>query len=120
LIGIVCFPQPFIITQVDSMRHFRVLVLGEHFQLDREGSIRYMGFYVTRFVTEETEEEAIKSAIAAVSSEDKLEGLILNAKTDPPRLMVDELEEILEEDVPEKLPGYVFFREEEDSLTAEY
>jgi hypothetical protein len=105
---------------VKSMRYFRALVLGEHFQLDWEGSIRYIGFYVTRFVTEETEEEAVKSAIAAVSSEDKLEGLILNAKTDPPRLVVDELEEVLEEDVPEILPGYVFFREEEDSLTAEY
>ncbi len=102
------------------MRYFRALVLGEHFQLDWGGSIRYIGFYVTRFVAEETEEEAVKSAIAAVSSEDKLEGLILNAKTDPPRLVVDELEEVLEEDVPESLPGYVFFREEEDSLTAEY
>lgn len=94
------------------MKRFRALVLGEHFKLDWDGAVRYMGFYVMRYIAEENEEDAIKSAIAAVKSEDKLEGLILNAQDDPPRLMVDELEEVSEEEIPEALPGYVFFREE--------
>lgn len=95
------------------MKYFQALVSGEHFLMDWGGGVRYMGFFVTRYVSEETEAEAVRSAIAAVRSEDKLEGLVLNTAEDPPKLLVDELEEVSEDDVPSTLPGYVFYREEE-------
>ncbi|MFO0011206.1 MAG: hypothetical protein ACK553_00525 [Planctomycetota bacterium] len=99
------------------MKYFRVLVLGEHFKLNWAGTICYKGFYVTRYVAEETAEEASIAAIAAVQAEDKLEGLILNSEDDPPRLLVDELEEVSEADFPAAQPGYVFFEDESQSPT---
>ena len=97
------------------MKCFRALVSGEHFLMNWDGDVRYTGFFVTRYVSEETEAEAARSAIAAVRSEDKLEGLVLNTAEDPPRLLVDELDEVSEDDVPTTLPYYVFYREEEVS-----
>lgn len=93
------------------MRHFRVLILGEHYKLDWLGRPRYMGFYVTRFVECHSVEEAEELALASVRNDETLQSKIMNEKHDPPRLHVDGLEEISKLDVAPTPPGFVYFEE---------
>lgn len=95
------------------MRHFRVLILGEHYKIDWLGRPRYMGFYVTRFVECNSAEEAERLAITCVQNDESLQSKIMNEKHDPPRLRVDGLEEISKFDVAPSPPGFVFFEEGE-------
>lgn len=97
------------------MPWFRVLVRGEHFKINVSGQNRYMGFFVTRFVEVETSDLADAAAIAAVRSDDKLNGIVLNASNDPPRLFSDEVEQVSRRDVPDMPHGFTVFEEETTS-----
>lgn len=83
--------------------------------MDVSGGNRYMGFFVTRFVKAANPDLACASAIAAVRSDAQLDGLVLNDENDPPRLFVDEVEEVSELDVPDVNPGFVLFEDEAQS-----
>jgi hypothetical protein len=83
--------------------------------MDVSGVQRYMGFFVTRFVEAATPDLARTSAIAAVRADAKLDGLILNDDDDPPKLFVDEVEEVSRLDVPDVEPGFVLFKDEAQS-----
>ncbi len=95
-----------------AMRHFRILILGEHYKLDWLGRPRYMGFYVTRFVRCNSVEEAEEIALTSVQNDKTLQSKVLNEKHDPPRLRIDGLEEISQIDVAPTPPGFVYFEEE--------
>lgn len=95
-----------------AMKTYRVLVLCEHCLIDVSDSRRHMGFYVTRFVRGTSCVHARDSAIATVLTDPKLDGLILNDESDPPRFSVDEVSEVSEHDVPTVSPVYVFFDDE--------
>lgn len=101
------------------MKRFRVLVGGEHFKMAISGDQRYMGFFVRRFVAAATHDLARAGAIAAVRADASLDGLILNDQDDPPILFVDEVEDVSERDVPEVEPGFVLFRDEDQSASSE-
>ncbi|SBO41985.1 hypothetical protein [Cyanobium sp. NIES-981] len=94
------------------MKVFRVLVLGEHFKLDYSGNQGYMGFYSTRFITAANSDVASAAAIEAVRLDPRLDGLAINAVDDPPRLSIEEIEELTDLSIPEAKPGFVLFEDE--------
>lgn len=100
------------------MTTYRVLVRGEHFKMDVSGDQRHMGFYVTRFVKTGSLDLAHASAIAAIRADPKFDGLILNDDNDPPRLFVEEIEEVSELDVSDINPGFVLFDDEGQSVSS--
>jgi hypothetical protein len=102
------------------MKWFRVLVRGEHVKMDVASERRYMGFFVTRFVNAATPDLARASVIAAVRAAPGLDGLILNDDDDPPLFFVDEIDEVSELEVPEVEPGFVLFKDENQSPGSEF
>jgi hypothetical protein len=101
-----------------AMKTYRVLVLGEHCLMDVSGSRRYMGFYVTRFVRGTSGDQARTAAIAAVRADPKIDGLVLNDGSDPPRFHVEELAEVSDSAVPAESPGFALFDDEPQSAGA--
>lgn len=94
-----------------AMRHFRILILGEHFKLNWLGRPRFMGFYVTRFVKCDSIEEAQSLAMESVWNDESLKAKTVNEAEDPPSLRIDSLEEISSLDIADTPPGFVYFEE---------
>jgi len=92
------------------MVHFRVLLNGQNFWLEVEGRPKRMGFFTVRFVQGQDKAEAEQIAVAALASEGKL--TLLNGHGDPPRVLVHEIQEVEELDVPAVTRGFVFYPDE--------
>lgn len=99
------------------MKHFRALVRGEHFRIDLSGERRHLGFFVTRFVAAADADLVRAVALQAVRTDEKPVPLVLNDDDDPPRLFVDELEEVSAVDVPDVEPGFAFFDDRAQSAS---
>jgi hypothetical protein len=97
-----------------AMPYYRVLLQGENFWLQIEESQQRMGFFTTRFVKAETAEEAGKVAIDLIRSEGKLKPL--NHPDDPPRVVVNETEEVDQASVPSVVRGFAFFPDEPENV----
>jgi len=89
------------------MAHYRVLVNGVNFWLLVEDTPKRMGFFTTRFVEAASPEEAELAAVDLLRAERKLKPL--NERSDPPRVFVEGIEEVLAADIPAVLPGFTFF-----------
>ena len=59
------------------MRNFVVFVQGENFNLEVDGKLQTAGFFASRRIEAETEEEASSVAIAQLLKEPELEGKAL-------------------------------------------
>jgi len=92
------------------MPHYRVLLHGQNFWFQVEGSPQRMGFYTNRFVEEATPEDAEHAAVDLLHAEGKLNPL--NERGDPPRVLVDEIEKVDRSDVPAVVQGFTFFPDE--------
>jgi hypothetical protein len=75
-----------------------------------DGTPARMGFYTTRFVEAPDPAQAEYAAVDVLRKERKLESL--NERDDPPRVFVDEVEEVSAADVPAVVQGFVFFPDE--------
>lgn len=95
------------------MPWFRTFIRGEHFLLESEGQVRALGFFTTRFVEASTPADAEFAAVGLVRADAKLRTSVRNDHSDPPKMFVDEIEEIEALDVPADNPGYTFFSEDE-------
>jgi hypothetical protein len=60
------------------MRNFVVFVQGENFDLEVGGKLQPAGFFVSRRIEAENEEEASSAAIAQLLKEPELEGKTLS------------------------------------------
>ena len=71
-----------------------------------------MGFYTTRFVEADLPEEAESRAVQLVREDFKLREAVLNGKTDPPMIYLQEIA-LLKSFKGIKLPGagYTFYEE---------
>ena len=95
------------------MKKYRVLVRGENFIMRSEESMKRFGFYTTRFIEARHKEEAEQHAIKALQQDERLQNGVLNDRSDPPRLVTEEVGEISSFDGIENLtPGLVFFEDE--------
>ncbi len=93
------------------MPHYRVLMNGRNFWLRNEDKQERMGFYTTRFLEAKNAEAAELAAIELLRVDDQLKPL--NDRRDPPRVFVDEIEEIDPAKVPLVVRGFTFFPDNE-------
>jgi hypothetical protein len=97
------------------MAKFAVMLVGENFLLDFDGSVQRMGFYVTRYVEADDPHQAELTAVDLIREDPKLKGVPLNSRDDPPRLHVEEISTLDSFDgVTNRRPGFVFFPDTED------
>ena len=95
------------------MPWFRTLIRGKHFLIESEGRVRPHGFYTTRFVEANGPEAAEFAAVDLIRADQELRSAVRNDSTSPPRMFVEEIEEIEPLDVPPTNSGYTFFEEDE-------
>lgn len=102
---------------------FRVLIHGVNFHI-RDGDtqqVEPLGFYVTAFVEAHSPGDAELAAVALLRESPKLRGQILNQPDDPPRMFVEEMEELLEwpADCALPLSGFAFYNDPDDDWNNE-
>lgn len=96
-----------------AMPHYRVLLNGRNFWLRVEDKQERMGFYTTRFVEAGSPEAAELAAVDLLRVEGELKPL--NDRRDPPRILVDEIEEVDPANVPQVVQGFTFFLDENEN-----
>lgn len=74
------------------MKKYRLYIKGSNFLLTSKGKLIKHGFYTTRYVEAETQENAEKAAIDLIRLE--LAGNIANEKDNPPVMYVLEIVEM--------------------------
>lgn len=91
------------------MPFFRILVRGENFRMNVSGSVGTFGFYTTRFVEVENPETVENEAVAAIRTDPELTCAVLNNRDNPPRIFIEEIEQIPQSDIPDVAQGFTFF-----------
>lgn len=90
---------------------YRILLHGRNLELIREGKLSTLCFYATRDIEADTTERARQLALANIWEEDQIRACT-NAGTDPPRIEVEEIEEIK---ALEQRNGFTFYEPEDDN-----
>jgi hypothetical protein len=96
-----------------GLKKYRVFIRGENFLLKVDGTAGKVGFYTTRFVEARNDSEAEDTAVSTLRNDSSLRDIVLNEKSDPPMLFVEEIDELISFDGL-TLPGtgLAFFAEE--------
>lgn len=76
------------------MNHYRVLIHGQNFVIDYEGTVKPYGFFATRYVKAEGHDEAEQAAVQMIRDLDSLRELVENAADDRPEMVIEETEEM--------------------------
>jgi hypothetical protein len=101
------------------MRKFRLLIHGVNYRIYSNDSnkVQPSGFYLTAFVEEESEEEAKSSAISLVKKSAKFRDAIANPADDPPRISIEESEEISDwpANTARPLTGFALYDEPDET-----
>lgn len=97
------------------MKKYRVFVRGENFIIRGDERNQKLGFYTTVFVEALDEQSAEFKAMALLRTDQKLVGITLNSKSNPPMMYMEEIEE-LETFEGLHLPrtGFAFFNEDHE------
>ena len=95
------------------MPHFRVQLKGLNFWLQNDGPTRRVGFYTTRFVDADDEDQAELKAVHLLGDDPRLHGA-LNEPGDPPEIIIEEIDEVSPDQVAPMLQGYSFFDDERE------
>ena len=90
-----------------SKSTYKVVLRGENFLVESGGTIQKLGFFATRFVQAASESEAELLAVAVVKSDPGLVKAVLNERSDPPMINIEEVEPVVTPDGPGS--GYTFF-----------
>lgn len=99
-----------------ATKTFRVLLRGENFLLESEGTMKRFGFYTTRFVEASNETEAEHMAVEVLRQDPRLRGGVLNDRSDPPLLFAEEIVKLSADvAIEDTAPGFAFY---EDHPTA--
>lgn len=96
------------------MMKFKVVIEGDNFEILLDGKVGKHGFFTTRFVESKDSKEAETLAMKLIR--DELESIVLNDRSDPPVMYVEENYEI--DDFGDNLvpgSGFTWFRSEEKS-----
>jgi len=97
------------------MKKYRLFVCGENFVFKVDDEEQRLGFYTSVFIEAENAEEAELKAVDLLRNDPKLKDGVLNPKSDPPMMFVEEIEEV-ESFVGESLPrtGFAFFPHDDE------
>jgi hypothetical protein len=98
-----------------GLKYFRVLLNGQNLSIELEGKVQKVGFYTTRFVEADTQEEAEASAIDLIRADARLLTIMLNAIDDTPVFLIDEISELIDDLNQVCDTGFSFYREDEES-----
>jgi hypothetical protein len=96
------------------MKKFKVVIEGDNFEVLLDGKLGKHGFFATRFVESKNSKEAEILAMNIIR--DELESMVLNDRSDPPVMYVEENFEIDNfGDNPVPGSGFTWFKSEETS-----
>jgi hypothetical protein len=99
------------------MKAYRILINAQNIQTKFDGEFGQYGFYTTRFVMANDRKEAILTATELIRNEDNFKAIQLNKADDPPRFLIEEIEEIDPSQVPQKqITGYSLYAEEDYTI----
>jgi len=73
---------------------YKALVRGQNFLLNNNGKVGRFGFYATRFVDAGSEADAEEKAIATLRDDPALRDAVLNEKSDPPIMFVEDISQL--------------------------
>lgn len=91
---------------------YRVLVNGRNFLIESDGSLRKLGFFVTRYVSAADEQNAESDVIAALRSDVWLRDITKNDESDPPMLFTEEIVPVVGDDLQHgEASGYSWYDE---------
>jgi hypothetical protein len=76
------------------MKKYKVFVRGQNFLLNLDGNTEKLGFYATRFVEAQNENQAEEKAISTIRAGPTLRDGVLNRQSDAPMLFVEEITEL--------------------------
>jgi hypothetical protein len=96
------------------MKKFKVVIEGGNFEILLDGKVGKHGFFTTRFVESKDSKGAETLAMSLIR--DQLESIVLNDRSDPPIMYVEENYEI--DNFGDNLvpgSGFTWFRSEEKS-----
>lgn len=96
------------------MSEWRVLLNGSNFLMEFEGRPTKLGWFTTRYVEAEDEHSAEVAAVALIRRDPKLSG-VLNAPSDPPLILLDEIEESPFVDAERDDAGFAFYVDDDSS-----
>ena len=94
------------------MSNYLVRIEGHNYILEVEGDPQILGFYRNLLIEASSEEVACQEALATVRDDPKYSETLLNGKTNPPYLTVDEVS-LVDGDHDPNVGGYIFFPAEE-------
>ncbi len=77
-----------------DLKKFKVFVRGENFLMNIDGVERRYGFYTTRFVEAQSEEEAELAVVNLLRNDPRLVQAVMNEKIDPPMMYAEEITEL--------------------------
>ncbi len=77
-----------------NSKKYKVLVRGDNFLLNLDGKNQKLGFYTTRFVEAQNEEDAEERAIVLLRDDSKLRSGVLNEQSDSPVMFAEEIVEL--------------------------
>src|SRR4051812_30040808 len=100
---------------MSPMHKYRAFIHGVNFQIRNhdKGIVEPLGFYVSAFVEADSPQKAESIVIDLVRDEQELRESVLNPRDDPPRLFVEEVEEISEwpAETARPLTGFAFYND---------
>jgi hypothetical protein len=77
-----------------QIKKYKILVRGQNFLLKLDGKAEKFGFYTTRFVEAQNENQAEDVAISRLRADPTLGDGVLNQQSDAPMLFVEEITEL--------------------------
>lgn len=90
------------------------MVNGENFLMERNGVKNHMGFFVTRIVEADNENDAEEKAFDMLRKDPDL-AETLNSPQDPPRMQIEQVLELdSNQEVTEPDIGFAFYVEEKE------
>lgn len=99
------------------MKQYSVYINGRNFLVRFSGEAKKLGFYTTRFVQAEDAQAAEDAAVQMLRGQRSLREVVLNDRSDPPTMHVEQITELTEE--PQRCqPGLVWYAEDGTDLTA--
>lgn len=100
---------------MSNSKKYKVLVRGDNFLFNVGGTDQKLGFYTTRFVEAENEEQAEEKVIALLRDDPTLRGSVLNEQSDSPLMFAEEVVELKSFDGL-KVPGggFTFYPKDSD------
>ena len=92
-----------------SMAWFKCFVAGHNFPGESVGKTRPVGFYTTCFVKAHSREQAEAEVVKALKRDDRIKLSTDLAASSDARIVVEEIEEVDEADIPERPEGLVWY-----------